>query len=513
MVPMRGVAPFAEVQLSSRETAKAVAAAEAAKKLRKIAPALYTSNMTDPVEAIIRRNAWQIVALYCPGAIITDRTGIEGRPAADGSVFVISERSTDVELPGLKIRPRKGAVATDLDRQFIGGLRMASPGRSLLENMLPSRARSGVARTLSKAEMETYIDKVLAQRGEAAINTMRDEARKLAPVLRLQTEMVELDRLVGSLLGSRPSVEMASAVGQARASGKPYDVKRLELFEALRAELVALPPNIRVAPDLDAAGEDNQAFFEAYFSNFIEGTEFEIDEAVDIVFHNAIPIDRSADAHDVLGTFRITSNRQEMAAVPATAEEFVALLKRRHAVIMEQRTDKTPGIFKAIVNRFGNYDFVEPNMVMGTLAQGFDIYRSLSGAFERAVFMMFLVAEVHPFLDGNGRVARLMMNAELVAAGEQRVLIPNVYRNNYLAALRALSVNATPNPLVRTLEFAQRYGQVIPWNSFDQARYVLDQTNAFMKSNLADELGKRVRMPSPELMADAEGRYPASSRP
>jgi Fic family protein len=29
--------------------------------------------------------------------------------------------------------------------------------------------------------------------------------------------------------------------------------------------------------------------------------------------------------------------------------------------------------------------------------------------------MMFLVCEVHPFDDANGRLARVMMNAELVA--------------------------------------------------------------------------------------------------
>jgi len=34
--------------------------------------------------------------------------------------------------------------------------------------------------------------------------------------------------------------------------------------------------------------------------------------------------------------------------------------------------------------------------------------------------MMFLVSEVHPFLDGNGRIARVMMNAELILA--ERVL-------------------------------------------------------------------------------------------
>ena len=41
-------------------------------------------------------------------------------------------------------------------------------------------------------------------------------------------------------------------------------------------------------------------FFESYFSNFIEGTEFEVDEALAIVFEGRIPKDRPADAHDVL---------------------------------------------------------------------------------------------------------------------------------------------------------------------------------------------------------------------
>jgi len=500
--------PFGEVLLSTRETAKAVCAAVSAGKLRKIGPTLYSTNMTDPVEAVVRRNVWQIVALYCPGAVVTDRTGIEARPAADGSVFVVHARTTDVELPGLKIRPRKGRPALEGDRSFIGGLRMASPGRALLENMVKSRARSGTARTLSRAEMESYIDKVLSQRGEDAINTMRDESRALAPQLGLEDGMAELDRLVGGLLGSRPAEPMVSPVGQARIAGRPYDVRRLERFESLRAELAALPPTIRAAQALDAKGEDNQAFFESYFSNFIEGTEFEVEEAVDIVFNHAIPAHRPADAHDVLGTFMITANRREMTTTPSTYEDFEQLLKRRHAVIMERRPEKSPGHFKDRNNRVGTHAFVDRDMVQGTLAQGFDVYRTLPGAFERAVFMMFLVAEVHPFVDGNGRIARIMMNAELVAAGEQRLVIPTVYRNNYLSSLRALSANGAPNPLVRTLDYAQRYTLVIPWHSFDQARHVLEGTFAFMKSDAADEEGKRLHIPNEALRQKAESLYP-----
>jgi len=58
---------------------------------------------------------------------------------------------------------------------------------------------------------------------------------------------------------------------------------------------------------------------------------------------------------------------------------------------------------------------VAPELVEGTLAKGFEIYRSLTAPLHRAIFMMFLISEVHPFADGNGRAARIMMNAELIA--------------------------------------------------------------------------------------------------
>jgi Fic family protein len=63
--------------------------------------------------------------------------------------------------------------------------------------------------------------------------------------------------------------------------------------------------------------------------------------------------------------------------------------------------------------------------------------------------MMFLVSEVHPFVDGNGRLARIMMNSELVAQDEQRIVIPTVFRNNYISALKALSQTGKSSPIIR----------------------------------------------------------------
>lgn len=75
-------------------------------------------------------------------------------------------------------------------------------------------------------------------------------------------------------------------------------------------------------------------------------------------------------------------------------------------------------------NRAGETHFVDQLLVKGTLIKGFDFYQALGHPYARALYIMFLVGEVHPFPDGNGRVARVMMNAELVKQQQTKIIIP-----------------------------------------------------------------------------------------
>jgi len=59
---------------------------------------------------------------------------------------------------------------------------------------------------------------------------------------------------------------------------------------------------------------------------------------------------------------------------------------------------------------------------------------------------MFMITEIHPLEDGNGRIARLMMNTELVAENVSKVIIPTVYRTRYLGSLRARSLRMNSIP-------------------------------------------------------------------
>lgn len=487
-----------EVFVSSSELSKLVSRGVRDGSLRRLGAKVYTRNLSDPPEAIVARHRWQLISELVPGALIADRTALEMKPAADGSIFVVSEHKRDIELPGLIVRPRRGPGPLPTDKPFIGRLFCSAEARAFLDNMAASRQRGRkVRRTLTREEIEARLDeKIRYHGGTDALNRLRDAARTIAPMLGREAEFAAFDRIVAGLLRTH-DVPLASAVGRARQAGAPYDPERMQRFEVLFRELRGTAPFAREARGRTLDGRTNLAFFEAYFSNYIEGTKFAVAEAAHIIFDGVIPQSRPADAHDIAGTWRVVSDPTEMSRLPKDPAALVELLRRRHATVMNGRPDMHPGVFKIQPNQAGSTMFVAPELVEGTLRQGFDLYRGLDTPFARAVYMMFLVSEVHPFTDGNGRTARLMMNAELVAAGEERIIIPTVLRDNYIDALKALSRARNPEPIVRTLDYAQRWVAAIDWRGLTETTAELERCHAFLEPHEAELRGVRLRVPDP----------------
>lgn len=484
-----------EIFATTTATSPAVRRAVEEGRARKVAGRLYTRNLDEPLERVVRRNWSRVAAHYFPEAVIVDRSGIEAQPSADGSLFLDAgpeyKGRRPVRLPGLTLLPRRGPGPVAGDMPHMEGLHFSSRPRAFLDNMRTSRARDGVPRTLSTTEVEEELTRVATIRGRAALGELRDQAHEIAEPLDAQREMAALDDLIGAILGTR-DVELSTPAARAANAGLGFDPRRIELFETLQAALLSEP--------LD--GRDEQAdslpalpFIEAYFSNWIEGTEFALAEAEAIVFNRAVPEDRPEDAHDVLGTFELVNNGEKRQRTPSGPEDMLDLLRSHHALMMERRPQVHPGAFKTQVNRAGDTTFVHPDLVVGTLVEGYRYYASLPAGLPRAIFVMYLIGEVHPFTDGNGRVARVLMNAELSAVGEQRIVIPIVYRDNYLQGLRALSRNGNPLPLVRVLDFAQTYAAAIEWSDLRSAERTLEQTNAFLTPETAEERGVRLELP------------------
>lgn len=461
-------------------------------ELRRVGRGIYTVNLVDSPEDVIRRNRWAIAAAFFQGAVVTDRSALPGS-RDPGAMFLAYQGSPrELVLPGLEIRARFGSGPVEGDvalGQF--PIHQAGLARAVVENLTPSRSRAGrLRRTVGREGIEDVLSIVALREGDGRLIRLREEVGQMGLALGLQDNARRAALIIDALRGEAPTYVAASRSMRAHLAGAPFDANAVGRFEVLRDELARLAPALRGATPI---GE--LPFFEAYFSNFIEGTEFNVVDARRIIVDGWDPTDRPADAHDVRCAFTIVSDEVEMTRIATDANDFIALLRERHRVLMASRPDKRPGRFKQDDNRVGGTEFVANGLVDGTLREGFARLQSLTDSFQRAVFVMFMIAEVHPFDDGNGRLARVFMNAELAVASQQRIVIPSVYRDDYLGALRALSRSANPVPLIRMLTFAQDVSRRVDWSTYERARGMLEDANAFLTPDEAEDTGRRLRIP------------------
>ena len=473
--------------------------------LERLANGVYFKQDGEPKEVELRRNWHRLVAKLVPNAVVTDRSGLETRPVQHTdngpyNIYVAAPRSRWVfELPGLMIHVRNGAGPATGDIPYMGTY-LAGQERRLLDNLAFSRVRKGEgARTLGVAAVEAKLEEWCRTSGDGFLNSIRDKARELAPILEREDEFKRLNGIIGTLLNTQEEV-LVTPQGRARAAGTPYDVACLDRFAKLigymsnRAPLAV--PNADVDQNRIMAG----SFVEAYFSNYIEGTEFAVAEATEIVFEGKIPENRPEDGHDVLQTYLQLVERIVRPPSRTTFEEFKDEVKTRHGRLMESRPGVKPGQFKTQGNKAGVTAFVSPELLEGTLKEAHGMMVGIEDAFHRSIFLHYMLAETHPFNDGNGRISRILMTRELMAASLSRIVIPTVYRDDYVDSLRALSRRDDPSILVRNLEFCQRVSAACSASSAAEAIYTWATAYGFCENPRQ----ARLTMPNPAVAVTSQ---------
>ena len=469
-------------------------------RIRRLARGLYSADLrADPAE-LIARNRWKVVARFVPDAVIADRSAAEGGMPAGGVLTVISSvRSEDVNLPGLIVAPRRGPGPLDDDNAWPQGLHLTSDARTLVDNLAVSRGRAGrPARTLLRDELEDWLVRTAQRRPDGWLETLRARALELCDQLGVPERRDAVVDIIGAAAGTREARAGAGRLLAARAAGLEYDPDRIAAFDDLASYLADVLGTLDIPEGLATVTDEvstSLPFFEAYFSNFIEGTEFSIEEAEAIVESGEIPDERPEDAHDVLGTFEAVRDPILRAATPGSVEELFELLERRHRLVMGGRPDMRPGRFKERPNQAGSYVFVAPTLVEGTLVEGYKRLADLPPGFARAAFELFLISEVHPYEDGNGRVARAAMCAELTVVDQARIVIPIVFRDEYQTALRNLSREGRCDLYVLMLAHAWRWTAAMPWQDRAAVAGQLVATNALTDSTDAERMGVRLELP------------------
>ena len=83
---------------------------------------------------------------------------------------------------------------------------------------------------------------------------------------------------------------------------------------------------------------------------------------------------------------------------------------------------------------------LNPDAVLDAMNALSDLMKEEGNALVRAILGHFFFVYIHPYMDGNGRTARFVMNSQLVTAGYPWVVVPVSRRQEYMDALEQASV-------------------------------------------------------------------------
>jgi len=81
----------------------------------------------------------------------------------------------------------------------------------------------------------------------------------------------------------------------------------------------------------------------------------------------------------------------------------------------------------------------------------FDLLSNEENAAVRVVLGHFFFVYIHPYMDGNGRMGRFLMNAMLASRGYPWTVVPLEKRAAYMEALEQASVEQNIEPFARLL--------------------------------------------------------------
>ncbi|MBT7306926.1 MAG: Fic family protein [Gammaproteobacteria bacterium] len=92
-----------------------------------------------------------------------------------------------------------------------------------------------------------------------------------------------------------------------------------------------------------------------------------------------------------------------------------------------------------------------PEAVRDLIPAFFELLREEESPEVRVVLGHFIFVYIHPFMDGNGRTGRFLMNLMLAAGGYPWLVIPVERRNEYMDALESASVDQDIVPFTKFL--------------------------------------------------------------
>lgn len=188
-----------------------------------------------------------------------------------------------------------------------------------------------------------------------------------------------------------------------------------------------------------------------YHSNAIEGNTLTLQETR-LILETGITIGgKSLREH-----FEVINHQEALAYAEHLADNSEAItphhVRQIHKLVLTRIDDENAGQYRSLPVRIAGADHQPPDAwdVPQQMATWGDWLRGPALEFhpiERAALAHHRLAAIHPFIDGNGRTARLVMNLLLLRDGYPPTIILRTHRQQYYRVL-AQADRDKPAPLV-----------------------------------------------------------------
>ena len=121
-------------------------------------------------------------------------------------------------------------------------------------------------------------------------------------------------------------------------------------------------------------------------------------------------------------------------------------IKDLHKLFYNKINLEQAGIYrnKSIIVTGADIDFPKPDEIenrMNEFVKNIPQMKMDMHPIKFAAMLHVIFVNIHPFIDGNGRVARLLMNLALLQAGYNITIIPPVLRVDYIRVLQESNHN------------------------------------------------------------------------
>jgi Fic family protein len=189
-----------------------------------------------------------------------------------------------------------------------------------------------------------------------------------------------------------------------------------------------------------------------YTSNAIEGNALTLRETAELIEHGITVGGKPLRDHlEAVDHYNAVLWMRELAARREPIDE--TTVREMHRRIVARSQPEIGGVYSILPRRTAGSPVVFPNPVkIPELMQAFGEWLSGAESIPVASFEAhFRLVAIHPFSDGNGRTARLLMNLLLIRGGYPPVAVRPEDRKAYLDALEHASVAGDLQPFQRFL--------------------------------------------------------------